>query len=71
MTRENLAYLCKEIGDKLGLLSKNLHIAAVFENNTSDKIIGWAILDGNNKIVKKYDDLKKLWNEYDRKRSKR
>lgn len=59
-----LKALCIKIGEQLGLLSNNLHIAAVFENNSSDEIIGWAVLDSNNTIVKQYDDLKDLWDEY-------
>lgn len=57
--------LCIKIGEQIGLPSKNLHIAAVFENNSSDEIIGWAVLDSNNNIVKQYVDLKDLWNEYE------
>ena len=57
--------LCIKIGEQIGLLSKNLHIAAVFENNSSDEVIGWAVLDGNNNIVKRYDDLRDLYNDYE------
>lgn len=42
-----------------------MNIAAVFENNSSDEIIGWVVLDSNNNIVKQYVDLKDLWNEYE------
>lgn len=59
-----LKYLCIKIGEQIGLSSKNLHIAAVFENNSSDEVIGWAVLDSNNNIVKQYDDLRDLYNEY-------
>ena len=57
--------LCIKIGEQIGLLLKNLHIATVFENNSSDEIIGWAVLDSNNNKVKQYVDLKDLWNEYE------
>lgn len=57
--------LCIKIGEQIGLPLKNLHIATVFENNSSDEIIGWAVLDSNNNIVKQYVDLKDLWNEYE------
>lgn len=56
--------LCIKIGERIGLSSKNLHIAAVFENNSSDEVIGWAVLDSNNNIVNQYDDLRDLCNDY-------
>lgn len=59
-----LKSLCIKIGEQIGLPSKNLHIAALFENNSSDEVIGWAVLDSNNNIVKQWDDLRDLWNEY-------
>lgn len=57
--------LCIKIGEQIGLPLKNLHIAAVFENNSSDEVIGWAVLDGNNNIVKRYEDLRDLYNDYE------
>ena len=34
-------------------------------NNSSDEVIGWAVLDSNNNIVKQYDDLRDLYNDYE------
>ena len=62
----NVHELCIEITKKLNLDSKDLHVAAVFESNDSNEIIGWAILDWENNIVKRYDDLKELWDDASR-----
>lgn len=62
----NVHELCIEITNKLNLDSKDLHVAAVFESNNSNEIIGWAILDLENNIVKRYYDLKELWDDASR-----
>ncbi len=58
-----LEKLCKQIAQKINL-AENLHIAAIFENSESDDIIGWAVLDENNNILKQYDEIDELFNDY-------
>lgn len=55
--------LCKGIAKKIGL-PKDRHIAALFENNDSNEIVGWAVLDENNTIAKRYDELEELLKDY-------
>lgn len=58
-----LEKLCKQIAQKINL-AENLHIAAIFENSESEDIIGWAVLDENNNILKQYDEIDELFNDY-------
>lgn len=55
--------LCKSIAKKIGL-PKDRHIAVLFENNESNEIVGWAVLDENNTIAKRYDELEELLKDY-------
>lgn len=55
--------LCKGIAKKIGL-AKDRHIAALFESNDSNEIVGWAVLDENNTIAKRYDELEELLKDY-------
>lgn len=55
--------LCKGIAKKIGL-PKDRHIAALFESNDSNEIVGWAVLDENNTIAKRYDELEELLKDY-------
>lgn len=60
-----LNQMCIDITEKLGLDKDNKHIAAVFADNNSQQIIGWAILDDNNSILEQFDDIKKLFDKYE------
>ena len=59
-----LEQMCIDITHKLGLDNDNHHVAAVFKNNNSQQIIGWAILDENNNILEQYDDIKELYSAH-------
>lgn len=59
-----LSTVCSTLSDKMGLTEKGLHIAALFQDNDHDDIIGWAVCDSNNNIVKQYDDLISLFKDY-------
>lgn len=58
-----LEKICKQIAQKINL-TENLHIAVIFENSESEDIIGWAVLDDNNNIIKRYDEVDELFKDY-------
>ena len=58
-----LEKLCKQIAQKINL-AENLHIAALFENNESEEITGWAVLDDSNNIIKQYGEVDELFKDY-------
>ena len=60
-----LSIVCSALSRKIGLSEKGLHIAALFQDNEHDDIIGWAVCDSNNNIVKQYDDLTVLCKDYE------
>ena len=60
-----LRQMCVDITEKLGLDKDNKHIAAVFANNNSQQVIGWAVLDKDNNILEQFDDIKKLFDKYE------
>jgi hypothetical protein len=64
LNKEQFETLCKQIGMKLSLQDRGVHVAGVFENNDSDTVIGWAVLDSDNNVVKKYNSIEDLFNEY-------
>lgn len=55
--------LCKEIAKQIGL-PQDQHVAALFENNESDEICGWAICNESNKILKKFESIEDLFKYY-------
>lgn len=57
ITREYLNTICIVLTKKYGLDKKNQHIAAMFQDNDHNEIIGWAILDENNNIINRFDSL--------------
>ena len=59
-----LEQVCKDITYKLNLHLENKHVATVFKDNNSHQIIGWAILDENNNILERYDDIQELYNTH-------
>lgn len=60
-----LSIVCSALSRKIGLTERGLHIAALFQDNEHDDVIGWAICDSDNNIIKRYDDLNILCNDYD------
>ena len=63
-----LSIVCSAFSRKIGLTERGLHIAALFQDNEHDDVIGWAICDSDNNIIKRYDDLEVLFNDYDTRR---
>ena len=61
ITKTQLENICKKLTDKLNLQEHSMHVAAVFNDNLSDEIIGWGILDEDNNIVTFYNDIKMLF----------
>lgn len=59
-----LKQVCIDITHKLGLNNYNQHVAAVFNDNNSHEITGWAILDANNNVLERYDDIKELYDAH-------
>jgi hypothetical protein len=61
----NLIDFCEELGEKLNL-PENLHVAAVFKNNSESEILGWAILDKNNNKMSSLIETENLvdWEKY-------
>lgn len=57
LNKWQLSIVCSALSRKIGLTEKGLHIAALFQDNDHDDVIGWAVCDSNNNIVKQYDDL--------------
>lgn len=64
LNKGQLSKICSVLSRKIGLTEKGLHIAALFQDNEHDDIIGWAVCDSNNNIVKQYDDLTILYKDY-------
>jgi hypothetical protein len=59
-----LEQVCKDMTHKLNLHLENKHIATIFKDNNSQQIIGWAILDENNDILERYNDIQELYNAH-------
>lgn len=62
MENTELIELCEAIGRAVEL-PHGLHVSAVFEDNNHDEIIGWRVLDGDNKpfsAIFSVDELKDL-----------
>lgn len=64
LNKWQLSKICSVLSRKIGLTKKGLHIAGLFQDNDHDDVIGWAVCDSNNNIVKKYDDLISLSKDY-------
>ncbi len=63
---EQFEGLCLAIGKKLNLPEKGIHVAGLFESNDSDVVAGWATLDSDNNIIKRYESIIDLFNEYEK-----
>lgn len=64
LSKEQFRRLCIKIGTKLSLMGKGIHVGAFFENDKSYTPIGWAILDSDNNVIKTYDNIEDLFNDY-------
>ena len=66
ITKDKLEEICITLTERLNLDKQGLHIAAIFQDNNSDEIIGWGICDSDNNICVSYDDLEILYNAYNK-----
>ena len=64
LNKWQLSIVCSALSRKIGLTEKELHIAALFQDNEHDDVIGWSVCDSDNNIIKRYDDLIVLCNDY-------
>ena len=64
INKEQFQRLCIRIGTRLSLMDKGIHVAAIFENIKCDTLIGWAVLDSDNNVIKTYDNIEDLFNDY-------
>ena len=66
ITKDKLDEICITLTERLNLDKQGLHIAAIFQDNNSDEIIGRGICDSDNNICVSYDDLEILYNAYNK-----
>ena len=66
LSKKQFEELCLAIGEKLNLQKKGIHVAGLFESNDSDEIVGWATLDSDNNIIKRYKSIIDLFDEYEK-----
>ena len=64
ITKDKLEEICITLTERLNLNKQGLHIAAIFQDNNNDEIIGWSICDSDNNICVSYDDLEILYNKF-------
>ena len=64
INRITLESICKQLTEKFHLYEYGYHLAAVFENNDSREIVGWAVLDEDNQIVDVYNEIEDIEKEY-------
>ena len=62
--RITLESICEQLTEKFHLYEYGYHLAAVFENNDSREIVGWAVLDEDNQIVDVYNEIEDIEKEY-------
>jgi hypothetical protein len=66
ITKNKLEEICITLTERLNLDKQGLHIAAIFQDNNNNEIIGWGICDNDNNIVVRYNDLEVLYNTYNK-----
>lgn len=66
ITKDKLEEICITLTERLNLDKQGLHVAAIFQDNNNDKVIGWGICDSDNNICVRYDDLEVLYNAYNK-----
>lgn len=64
INRRTLESICEQLSEKFHLYEYGYHLAAVFENNDSREIVGWAVLDEDNQIVDFYNEIEDIEKEY-------
>lgn len=64
INRRTLGSICKQLSEKFHLYEYGYHLAAVFENNDSQEIVSWAVLDEDNQIVDVYNEIEDIEKEY-------
>ena len=64
ITKDKLEEICVTLTEQLNLNKQGLHIAAIFQDNNNNEIIGWGICDSDNNICVSYDDLEILYNVF-------
>ena len=64
INRRTLESICEQLSEKFHLYEYGYHLAAVFENNDSREIVGWAVLDEDNQIVDVYNEIEDIEKEY-------
>ena len=64
INRRTLESICEQLSEKFHLYEYGYHLAAVFEDNDSREIVGWAVLDEDNQIVDVYNEIEDIEKEY-------
>ena len=64
INRRTLESICEQLSEKFHLYEYGYHLAAVFENNDSQEIVSWAVLDEDNQIVDVYNEIEDIEKEY-------
>lgn len=64
ISNAGLELICNTISNLLKIDTIGLHVAAIFEDNNHHEVIGWAILDIDNNIVKRYNELMDIFKDY-------
>ena len=64
INRRTLESICEQLSEKFHLYEYGYHLAAVFEDNDSREIVGWAVLDEDNQIVDFYNEIEDIEKEY-------
>lgn len=57
-------YICEQLSEKFHLYEYGYHLAAIFEMNNSQEIVGWAVVDEDNQVVQSYDKIEDIEKEY-------
>lgn len=60
INRKTLESICEQLSEKFHLYEYGYHLAAVFENNDSQEIVSWAVLDEDNQIVDVYNEIEDI-----------
>jgi len=58
--KQSLSEILENTSERLGLTDKGQHLVALFPDNESQHIVGWAIVDNNNNVIKKFGSMQDL-----------
>ena len=61
ISHEALEDICRQIGSKLGIVDMGLHVAAVFQDDDHNEVIGWAVLTEDNTVISTYWEIEELF----------